>query len=76
MAASFNIHSSPTSLAFGRGLFRGLTMTPETDKKISTLRSIEEIEGWRWGVSVTRDYEDGEVAALVIREKQIREGRA
>ena len=52
-------------------------MTPETDKKISTLRSIEEIQGWRWGVSVTgRDYEDGEVAALVMREKQIREGRA
>ena len=52
-------------------------MTPETARKISTLRSIEEIEGWRWSVLVTgRDYEDGEQAALVMREKQIREGRA
>ena len=38
--------------------------------------SIEEIEGWRWGVSVTRDYEEGEQAALVVREKQIREEQA
>ena len=51
-------------------------MTPETARKISTLRSIEEIEGWRWSVLVARDYEDGEQAALVMREKQIREGRA
>ena len=54
----------------------GADMTPETAEKIRTLHSIEEIEGWRWGVSVTRDYEDGEQAALVTREKQIREGRA
>ena len=51
-------------------------MTPETARKIRTLRILEEVEGWRWGVSVTRDYEDGEQAALVMREKQIREGRA
>ena len=51
-------------------------MKPETARKISTIRSIEEIKGWRWGVSVTRDYEDGEQAALMIREKQIREGWA
>ena len=51
-------------------------MTPDTARKISEIPSLEEIEGWRWWVSETRSFEDGEQAALVEREKQIREGRA
>ena len=51
-------------------------MTPDTARKIYKLLSIEEIEGWRRCVLQTRSFEDGEQAALVEREKQIREGRA
>lgn len=50
-------------------------MTPETAEKIKTLKTYEEIDGWRWAVSETREYEDGEQAALVAQEIAIKERR-
>ena len=52
------------------------TMSDNTIKMIASLKSLEEIKGWRSGVSLSREYQDGEQAALVEREKQILEGRA
>lgn len=41
--------------------------------KIATLASAEEVDGWRQGVSLSgRDWEPGEKAALLARERILR----
>jgi len=46
-----------------------------TGNKIKTLNSLEEVEGWRWCVRDLRlrNFEDGEVEALLLRELQLKE---
>lgn len=49
-------------------------MKEQTLKKIESLRSLEEIEGWRWCVEQLqqRDYEDGEEQALLYQEMELK----